>query len=414
LAPLNNWSEELIKLKVAAYPHRVYYGQIDRTKINEVYLDLYKLYDTTDASAMEEKAIDFTKRLVGERLEHHAKCGLEQFAEAEDNSLWRNLFYASMGNPRTLGDVLYYLYKSHLIHKKKINIKAIRDAAAEFYGDKFQSGFMLGKFVARSFDERASIFSLKELLESLVRHARELKSHSEFAMMRGLNGTPPTSHFYVSRGLESILATLELNFFLTKYFEMSDIGGRKVAVYALNFGICQQYAIAFGWPMKEREDSLYFDQRIFDFDPLLVQFIQQNQEIRCTNCGIQHGSEQLNALSLFDMRCPTCKTGTCVVRNLSRKYESLLNDVNTELLLPPTELGILQTLKAGKRAMHARDIATDLDMPPQLMGETGETLAEQGLVKRGADDQGRTTFEITELAQTRYFSSAPGDSLDVG
>ena len=64
LAPLNNWSEELIKFKIAAHPHRVYYGKIDKTKIDEIYLDIYRLYGTTDVSAMEEKAIDFTKRLV--------------------------------------------------------------------------------------------------------------------------------------------------------------------------------------------------------------------------------------------------------------------------------------------------------------------------------------------------------------
>ena len=89
LAPLNNWSEELIKFKVAAYPHRVYYGQIDKTKIDEIYLDLYRLYGTTDVSAMEEKAIDFTKRLVTGRLNHFASCGLAPFAEAEDENLWR-------------------------------------------------------------------------------------------------------------------------------------------------------------------------------------------------------------------------------------------------------------------------------------------------------------------------------------
>ena len=55
LAPLNNWSEELIKFKVAAYPHRVYYGQIDKTKIDEIYLDLYRLYGTSDVSAMDKK-----------------------------------------------------------------------------------------------------------------------------------------------------------------------------------------------------------------------------------------------------------------------------------------------------------------------------------------------------------------------
>ena len=74
LAPLNNWSDELIKFKVAAYPGRVYYGQIDKTKIDEVALDLFSLYGTTDVSDMEEKGIDFTRRLIERRLEEY--CGL--------------------------------------------------------------------------------------------------------------------------------------------------------------------------------------------------------------------------------------------------------------------------------------------------------------------------------------------------
>jgi Cdc6-like AAA superfamily ATPase len=39
LAPLNNWSDEFIKFKVAAYPGRLYYGAIDKTKVDEVFLD---------------------------------------------------------------------------------------------------------------------------------------------------------------------------------------------------------------------------------------------------------------------------------------------------------------------------------------------------------------------------------------
>jgi hypothetical protein len=64
LAPMNNWSDELIKLKVAAYPGRVYYGSIDKTKIDEIYLDVFKAYGTNDVNTMEDKAIDFTKRLT--------------------------------------------------------------------------------------------------------------------------------------------------------------------------------------------------------------------------------------------------------------------------------------------------------------------------------------------------------------
>ena len=32
-----NWSEEFIKFKIAAYQGRIYYGDIDRTKIDEIY-----------------------------------------------------------------------------------------------------------------------------------------------------------------------------------------------------------------------------------------------------------------------------------------------------------------------------------------------------------------------------------------
>jgi hypothetical protein len=181
---------------------------------------------------MEDKA--FTKRLVGGRLQHYAKFGLGHFVEEDSDSLWRQLFYASMGNPRTLGYLLYYLYESHLIYENKVGIKSIRDAAAQYYDEKVESSFKINKFLHESFRERASILSLKELLESIVRRARELRRHRESAVMRELHGTPPTSHFHVALELESLLATLELNFFLTKNYEMRDRDGRKVAVYALN------------------------------------------------------------------------------------------------------------------------------------------------------------------------------------
>ena len=67
IGPLNNWSDELIKFKVAAYPGRIYYGPIDKTKIDEINLDLYALYGTAELSTMEEKAVDFTRRLIERR-----------------------------------------------------------------------------------------------------------------------------------------------------------------------------------------------------------------------------------------------------------------------------------------------------------------------------------------------------------
>jgi hypothetical protein len=214
--------------------------------------------------------------------------------------------------------------------------------------------------------------------------------------------------------LESLLTSLELNFFVTKYYEMSDRDGHKAAVYALNFGLCQKFAIAFGRPTDKREHRLYFVERIFDYTSLLRQFMQQNQEIRCTGCGTTFELEKLDSLKMFGMQCPTCKTGTCAVTNLSRKYESLLNSVAPDLLLPPTELGILQTLETERRAMYAGEIAAELDKSYQLVGRRGKTLAERGLVERDVNDQGRRTFQITPLAEAGYFNQTAGDALDIG
>jgi hypothetical protein len=413
LALLNNWSEELVKFKIAAYPHRIYYGQIDKTKIDEIHLDLFKLYGTSDVAAMEEKAIDFTKRLLQGRLLHFTKGRLSQFVDVEDESLWRLIFYASLGNPRNLGYLLYYLQESHLIYGSTIGTRAIRDAAQRYYEEKIEPYFRMNKFLQESFSERASIFSLKELLEQIITRSRELRKHRDSAVMREISGVPPTSHFHIAVELDPLLATLELNFFVTKYYEMSDRDGRKVSVYALNFGLCQKYAITFGRPTDRREQRLYFVERVFDDTSIIRKFMQQNQEIKCDACGKTYELEKLDALRMIDMMCPTCKGGTCVVSNLSKKYEALLTTVSPDLLLPPTELGILQILESEDRVMFAGEIAAELDKSHQLIGRRARNLADRGLVKRELNEQNRREILITSLALDSYFKRIADDELDV-
>ena len=43
VSPLNNWSEEFIKFKIAFYPSRIHYGKIDPGKIDIINLDFYDL-----------------------------------------------------------------------------------------------------------------------------------------------------------------------------------------------------------------------------------------------------------------------------------------------------------------------------------------------------------------------------------
>lgn len=81
LAPLNNWSDEFIKFKVAAYPGRVYYGSIDVGKIDVINLDFYNLYSEFDRDKMEEGAVNFTQRLLEKRVKYFCKGDISTFFE---------------------------------------------------------------------------------------------------------------------------------------------------------------------------------------------------------------------------------------------------------------------------------------------------------------------------------------------
>lgn len=413
LGPLNNWSNELIKFKVAAYPGRIYYGKIDPTKVDEVYLDLFRLYGDKDVSTMEDKAIDFTKRIVDSRFSYFVGKPFSDFCDSDNQEIYRQLFFASMANPRILGHLLSNLRDSVTAYGQNIGTRAVQAASAKYYEEKIEPFFGMQKFSLESFEERASIFSLKELLESIVERAKSLREYKESRVTSGISGRTPSSHFHISNLLEQQLRTLELNFFMTLYYEMKDRDGNKVSVYALNHGLCSKYTISFGRPSGHRDYRLYFVERIFDYTSIVRKFLESNQEIKCNNCKEVYGLDKLEGLLMYDMLCPKCKSGTCDVINLSKKYEGVLREVDPLLMLPTTELGILEALYVEEREMVAADIAGELDCSYQLVGKRGRNLAERGLVRRDKNEANRRIFEITDDARHEYFEGNHERSLDV-
>lgn len=417
LTPFNNWSDEFIKLKVAVYPGRLYLGDIDRTKIDEVYLDIYRAYGKGDIGTMETQAVDFTKRLLQTRLKYYCKADLDSYftSSKSEEDLWLILFYASLGNPRILGYILYFCYESAIIHNNKITVATIKESAKRYFSEKIGAYFKMNKFLHESFEEKSSIYSLKELYEQLVKRAKELRSYRESKVMQEITGRPPTSHFHISSKFESILSSLELNFFLTKYYEMKDRDGKEVTVYALNYGLCQQESINFGRPQEKREHRLYYVERIFDYSHIITSYLKMNQEIVCDSCGAKHEFESLAAIRQFGMLCPSCKKGTCKVVNLSRKYADLIKTVSQDALLSETDLGILKILHDERQDMFAKQIAAELDCSYQLIGKRGRNLSEKELVTRSENEGGRRVFNISEKATQTYFQSDTSkDEFDFG
>ncbi|BAI70937.1 hypothetical protein AZL_002990 [Azospirillum sp. B510] len=414
ISPFTRWSE-FIRFKIAGYPGRIYLGSLDKTKIEEVYLDIHAMYGSNDVSTMEEKSIHFTKRIVEKRLSYYCGKDAEAFFDTSSSDIWRTMFYSTVANPRILGHIMLYAYESNLLFQKPIGIKAIQEAAKRYYEEKVSSFFSSGRFRDTSFHERSSIYSLKELLEAIVSRSKELKNYKDSRITKVISGRTPSSHFFVLTTYDDLLTTLELSFFVTKYYEQSDRDGRRVSVYCLNYGLCEKFQIAFGRPLNHpmiREARAYFIERIFDYNGIIRAYLQKNQEIKCDSCHTAFDIDKLSALQMFGMKCPSCASGRVSVVNLSKKYSDLLDGVSIELLLPETELGMLQILHAEQRSMYASEIAVDLDCSGQLIGRRAKNLADRGLVAR--EQAGAVkAYRITQAAEAAYFSDSAAGELDV-
>tara|TARA_R110000868_G_scaffold77369_7_gene221637 strand:+ start:527 stop:2638 length:2112 start_codon:yes stop_codon:yes gene_type:complete len=409
ISPLSRWSD-FIKFKVAAYPGRIYLGSLDKTKIEEVSLDIYDLYGGNGVNQMEEKATDFVRRLIDKRLSHNNIDQKLSFLNSRTDDLYRTMFFASMANPRILGHILLYSYESDLIYGRKIGTKSIQESSERFFDEKVLPFFSTGLY-RLAFKERSSIFSLKELLEKVINKARTLRQEGSRSTDTS-SERQFASHFYVSRDYDELLQSLELAFFVTKYFEQSDREGNRVSVYALNHGLCSKYQIGFGRPTENRSDRLFFVSRKFDYNGIIRDYINSNQEVKCNSCNEQFDLNILPALKLMKMHCPECGQGKCEVINLSRKYEDVIESVEASLLLPETELGILQALKTEDRSLVAAEIASELDCSGQLVGRRGRKLSERELVTRKKAGQ-VYEYELTKEAESAYFGDTRSKHLDL-
>lgn len=409
LAPLNNSSDERVKLKIAAYPGRVYYGKIDPGKIDTVNLDFSKLYKAQNIQTAENEAIEYTKRLIEQRFRVFK---LDIYDYLEDTSsiqeYMRLFFETTMNIPRLLGYILYYCFQDRIAKGQKINVSSIRLAAQKYYDDVLKKYFdRMNRFALEPFDRKLDRHNQQELLKAIITEAKSVRRRiisNEIGgnYFAGLTN-PPVSHFTISQDLETVLSSLEFNFLITKYHEMRDKDGNDVTIYALFYGLCELERLPWGYPKGRRDDRSYFVQRCFVFNSVLHSFLSQNQTIRCANCSASFPMDKKESFSLYNWVCPECREGKCSIVNLSDDYLKEIEALNKDLMLEEIELQILETLHTENRPMPAGEISIMIDVTYQFIGKRTAKLQQLNLVKKD-NSTGVVVNSITNQAIDTYFS----------
>ena len=409
LAPLNNSSDERIKLKVAGYPGRVYYGKIDPGKIDTVCLDFAELYKSRDVQTAEFSAVDYTTRLLSHRFEVFGLSILDYFAQRPPiEESMRAIFEATSNVPRLMGYILKYCHQDSIVRGQRVTPADIRLASQKYYSEVLSKYFdRRNRYAHEPFERKLDRHNQQELLRTIVSAAREVRRG---IMSMEIGGSyfkevsnPPVSHFSVDPSLEKMLASLELNFLLTRYHQMRDKDGRDVSIYALYYGLCESERLPWGYPTGRRDDRSYFVQRCFNFNSVIHEFLAKRQTIRCSLCGAAFPMDKLKDFEFFKWKCPECEDGRCLVVRLADEYQSEIGRLDEALMLEEVEIEILEVLNQEGIKMRAKDISSFMDVTYQLIGKRTAKLQESGLVEK--EQEGSIVrSSITKKACDVYFT----------
>lgn len=411
LAPLNNSSNEAVKLKVAGYPGRVYYGRIDPTKVDTLALDFSDLHEATEVQEMERAASDYATRLLETRFRAFGIDLKDYFDVTPTVPLEEYMglmFRASFNVPRIMGHLLHQCYLDRVSKSQKINPASIRLAAKKYYESTVFKYFdRMSRFALEPFEQKLDRHNQKQLLDHLIAEARTVRKRIVDGEVGGkfFDGltNPPVSHFIVKPELESVLASLESNFFLTRYKTTRDKGGDAAVVYAFFMGLTESERMSWGYP-EGRQYRNYFVQRCFEYTRAIYEYLSSSQTIKCGSCGHCYPMDMTKSFELYKWLCPECKEGTCSVVKLADDFQEEVSRLNKEIMLEPIELEIVTTLNEEGTEMRAGEIAALIDSTHQLVGRRTSKLQDMGLVQKFRDEEdGRTKSTLTERCERTYF-----------
>lgn len=410
LAPLDTWSEEFIKFKIAVYPNRFHFGKIDPGKVEIINLDFYNLYSEFDRDKMEESAIDFTRRLVEKRIKYYTNRSPEYFFDTSKNGMseyYELLFQASMNVPRIIGNILSYCHQNKIIFDKPILKSDIEASSQKYYEEKQEPFFYTTTYSLLSMGEKISILQLKELIELIVEKLSDIKKRIMSQELKGslyISNYPYSSHFYFDPRFENFVKTLELNFFISKYNETSDRDGDKASIYCLNYGLSKKHNLMWGKP-KGGSYRKYFIERPFNFNKIIMDFLTQTKRIHCINpkCNANFTIDQLQHIQFNKNKCNLCGS-PIIIESTSENIKEQISKIDQEKLLPEQEMKIIFELSKTSEPKLAREIAEELDYSSKLVARRGKNLDEkEGLIERKKDVKLQIyRYKLTEKAIKGY------------
>lgn len=401
VSPLNNWSNDFIKFKIAFYPGRVHYGKIDPGKIDIINLDFYDLYSAFDTNKMETNAIDFTKRLLDNRFGYYTE-GIRLYFDDKLNmeDVYSLFFKTSMNVPRIIGYLLSYIYQNVIIYDKKVTKQDIENAAEKYYDNNIAAFFEASTYCLLTLEEKRSVVQLKKIRDIIVEQAKTIKRQIVKGELKGKiydKKMPYSSHFHVLIDMEKYLETLELNHFISKYEEKSNKDGKKVAIYCINYGLAHKNNILWGRKSGSTYRK-YFIERPFNYTSLILDQIHVIVETKCSKCGRVFSEEEQKFLEFTHYKCPDCG-GDVITNSIIDKEVDMFKKNQKLPMLTKEEMDIVLELKRRNKSCKARDIAGEVDMDSRRIANICKRLDEdEGLVVRIKDGQ-IYKYELSETGK---------------
>ncbi|MFD1203772.1 hypothetical protein ACFQ38_01320 [Sporosarcina contaminans] len=405
---LNNNSDNFIKLKISAYPGRVELGELDRQKIDIRYLDYYQLYRYDKRSDMESSAIDYTRRIIDKRLGVYTGKTISDFfdtSKAPAEEYYKLIFQMTLNVVRHIGLILDYAKDVSLYQGKLITLNNLFDAAKRLYDERLRLFFKESQSALMTYTERIERFQLEHLMGLIISKAKEIKSsirtNKYEAVIFDKDRTNPfSSHFHISTEYEDLLSSLELNFFISKYNEMSNKSGKKVSIYSLNFGLTLYENIRWGKPVGN-DYRTYFIESPFNYNPVVNKFINETKKIQCSKCNNVFDSEELPMLQRYGMNCPNCMSSKSVKEvPIYNDFEEKINEVNQQSNLLEVEQYRFLSLAVLKGSeVTAQDMAQELDITVQKIGWLTKKLEEDYYFLIKDRTSSLVKYKITDLGK---------------